>query len=322
MFTIHKAYSLVFVVFIFLVSVQVTAMNYVQYFNESVLKVEPKEEIKISAALGIGSHLNSISVSDDKKSYSLQTTNHNLYLVGISVNDRTQFLFQIPYTDPSESRAARVDSDVRLYAVSYNWTKAISASISYFRNKGYYLENYNDTHINYVLPGIGIDKYSAMLNYSSNPEHQSTFVDPIIYKQNKDSAAWITSLSFDHTDISQLQDIKVLPSLRKSFLNSANINSLVAQFAYSKNWFWQKWYATAAAGVGLHAHYIKAASDKDQVAETQSPINVLLSLSTGYIWPRFSSGAFYNMSTAQYKFENIDLTTHFGNTGIFVSYQF
>lgn len=298
------------------------ANYYTDYFNENVLKVTPTEEIKIAAALGIGSHANSISLKDDRSEYTLQTTNRNLYLLGISVNDRTQFLLQIPFKDPAESRASRVDSDVRLYSASYNWTSELSSTVSFFRNKGYMLENFKGTKTSYVLPSISVDKYSAMLSYTSNKEHQSIFIDPIIYKKNKDSSAWITTLGFDHTDITNLGEINVLPLLRKSMINSAHVDTLVARLAYSKNWFWKNWYATVAGGVGLHSHVIKASSDTAQITEFHTPIDILLSMSMGYVWTRFSSGAFLNAEPSRYQFENIDLTTNFGNMGIFVSYQF
>ena len=322
MFKNHKTFSILLLILASVASPPATAMNYVDYFNQSVLRVEPKEELKISASLGIGSHVNSLIVRDDRNSYSLETTNRNLYLLGIDVNDRTHFLLQVPFKDPAQSRQSRVDSDVRSYSISYNWTPAISSSLSFYKNKGFLLENYNDTHRNYLLPGLSVDQYSGMLYYLSNPKHQSIFIDPIVYKKASDSSSWICILGIDHTDVNNLKDIQILPSSTKSNLNSAQVDSLVGRIAYSKNWFWKNWYTTGAIGGGLHAHSIIAFSESDKISEVHAQINFLISLSAGYIWPTFSTGAFVNQATTQYQFENINLATNFGNMGMFISYQF
>lgn len=296
--------------------------NFFSGLNENIASVKNKEEITIDAAIGIGSQVNSLMVNNGE---SLWTTNRNLYILGINVNNKTKLAANLPFKDPKASRESRIDSVTQSFSLGVDFTDNLKSSVFYRKNKGYILETESELGQKiYRLPDLTFNSSGLNFYWLFNPEHQSIYLDPYVYEQSQDSSSWITMLGFNHNEINNLQQTKQLPTVNAglSLADAAEIESLAFRQLYSRNWFWSNWYVTGALGYGVNFDYVKQSFSPESKTMTTSSFNTVFSASAGYLAKTSGFSVFTNITQAAYKTENLYLNSNIGTTGLYYTHQF
>lgn len=304
------------------------ALNLSDEMNSYYQSVFNNPEIKSNSyvtTFGFGNQLNSLNANG---SDSLVTTNRNYINLGLNVNNVLNLKASIQIKDPQKSREARVDSEVKTYSADFNINSNYRASFLYTKNKGYLIEQDENskmisTQKIFLLPNLKFEQASANLFYFFNPNHQSSFTDTLFTQLREDSSSWILMGGYMHSNISGISDFKQFNYTSGVELTDAQIDSMQARIAYSRNWYWTNYYIGTAFAMGANVNILsETTTNAEKIHEVKSHSNTALGFSAGYIGKSFAWGVYNQLFQTSYTFKNLDLSSNIGRVGLNLSYLF
>lgn len=309
-----------------LFSVQLFAHSYLQNLNTLIFENDSVEarKIKVATSVGFGNYISSIDVNlaNSKPTEGLTNTNRKFTNIGLSIND-FDLQTKIQYKDPAESRQSRVDTSFSSYQLSYQIEKNLNTEIYYQSIDSFYLEDLKKEVVTNRFKNLGITRTGLIFNFLTNPKHKSPLLDPMIYSKLDSSGSWILSTGLNYFRISGMQDFDQLIFLPDSEkVKTSQAFGFDTRITYSYTWFGQNWFLGGALGLSLGLNQYKNTTSSDDLTETKSSLNSIVSLSTGYLWKRASAGAYITMNSWNYEIRDYRIRYSSGASGLYASYTF